>query len=140
MDYTVYMLCNIKMVHNTKITTGIYHKIFRNYDDAALEIKSVKALRDYHIVRYPIAGDRDAKKVYIFTAKRLTGHLFPELADSLHLDYHFHSVANMTRLRMQTNAENNGLTIYKHTPDFNRLCAKSSTSVWAYRLRTFDVV
>lgn len=140
MNHNVYMLCRTKVVCNTLITTGVYHKIFRNHEDAIAEMNSVKALRDYRIVRSSIVGDRDAKKVYIFTAKRIAGHLFPEFADHLHLDHYFHSIANMTRLRMQTNAEDNGLVIYKHTADFNRLLAKSSTSIWAYRLRTFDVV
>ena len=139
-DNNVYVLCRKKLVGNMLITIGMYHKIFRNRDDAIAEMKSVKSLRDYHIMRSFIAGDADVKKAYIFTYKCIAGFWNPETADRLHFDCHFHSNPNMTRLRMQVDAENNGLSIYRHTADFNRMSAKSSTKVWAYRLRSFDVV
>ena len=135
----VYVLCRKKLVGNMLITIGVYHKIFRNHNDAIAEMESIKVLRDYHIMRSSIAGDGNAKKAYNFTIKCIAGYPDPKFADSLCLDSYFHSDGDKTRFHMRTNAENNGL-IYKHTPDFNRLYAKLSTEVWAYRLRSFDVV
>ena len=134
----VYVLCRKKLVGNMLITIGVYHKIFRNHGDAIAEMKS-KSMRDYHIMRSSIAGDGNAKKVYIFAVKCIAGCLDPKFTDRLYLDSYFHSNINTARFHMQTNAVNNGI-IYKHTPDFNRICTKSSTEVWTYRLRSFDVV